>query len=117
MFLSAVPGVTRKLGDGSEITKDGHDEVLLIHGAEFADRDMSCLFAERAWHLFLEMGDDYTEYPSLEEQDSVSGYPDSLVASKCAQGSLTPGAVPNFENYPEVVNDDDYWDLNGAIVG
>lgn len=62
---------------------------------------MSRLFAEREWHIFYKKGDDYTEYPMLEEQDRVSGNRDIPVAPEGGRGNPTPGAGPDLDNLPE----------------
>lgn len=53
--MPLVPGVTRKLLDGTEASKDGHDEVRSICYEEFAHRGMSYLFAEWAYLFFKKM--------------------------------------------------------------
>lgn len=78
-FSSAVSEVTQKWLDWTEINDCSHYELCSIYGKEFADSGMSRLYAEHAWHLFLENGDDYTMYQMLEEQDRVTGCLESLV--------------------------------------
>lgn len=80
-FISLLSGFTRKRLDGSAIAKGVHDEIRSIYGEEFADRGMSHDFTERASHLFLKKGDDYTKYMMLEERKRVPGYRSSPVAS------------------------------------
>lgn len=53
----------------------------------------------------------------LEEQDRVTDYRNSPVASDGAQGSLTPAADPNIDSLSEDVDEDDNRDFDGAIGG
>lgn len=81
-FIPPVPGKSRKRAGVTEITEGGHDAVVPVYHHEFADRGISHDFAERARHLYLEKGDDYTEYPILGRQDRVMGYRNIPVASE-----------------------------------
>lgn len=103
--------------DGTEVTRGGHAEVCPIHREEFADRGMSRLFAERGWQFLLEMGDDYTMYPMLEDRDRVAGWRNSLVVSECGQKNLSPGADLNVDNFPKGVDGKKDWDFIGSIGG
>lgn len=71
--------------------------------------------AERPRHLFLENGDNYMEYPMLEERDCVTSYRNSPIVSEGCQGNLTPGADTNVDSLSVGVDDDEDWDFNGAI--
>lgn len=73
------------------------------------------LFAERAWQLYLEKGDESIEYAMLEEQDRVMGHLNSPVTLEEGQQNLNPGADSNFDNLPDVVDDDDDCHSDGAI--
>lgn len=63
--------MTCKRADVSKVSEGGHDEIRPVYREEFANRGMSHDFAERAWHLLLKKGEDYTEYPAWEEQERV----------------------------------------------
>lgn len=76
---------------------------------------MSCLFAERSRQLFYKKGDNSTEYPISKEQDRVTGYWVSPIGSEGGQGNLTPGSYLNLNNLPKGVNEDEHWDVDGAI--
>lgn len=105
----------RNRAEGTEITECGHDDVRPILRAEIADDGISRLSVERALQSFLETRKDYTEYPMLERQDHVTGYRNDPIVSKGGQGVPTPRADPDFDKLLEVVDDDDDWDLNGAV--
>lgn len=60
-YICLVPGVICKDGDRTEAIMGIHNEILLVYREEFVDRGMSENFAERAWHLVLEKGDEYVE--------------------------------------------------------
>lgn len=69
------------------------------------------LLPERAWHLFLKRGDDYTEYSMLKEQDPATGYRISSVAFEGGYAILATGVDPNVANLSRGAGDDDEWDL------
>lgn len=77
---------------------------------------MSCDFAERSWHYFLENGDDNKEYLIQEELKHVMGYQNSPLASDSAR-NLPPDADPNIDSLPQGVDDGYSWDFDGAICG
>lgn len=64
-------------------------------------------FSERAWHVFSEKGDDYTEYSMLDEQGRVMGRRTSTVAAVATQGNFLPFLDSNIANLPEGVDEDD----------
>lgn len=53
----------------------------------------------------------------FEEQYCVTVFRDSTLASVGGQWNLTPGADADIDNLSEAVDDDDDWDVNGAIDG
>lgn len=57
--------MVRKLADRTEVAEGVHDEIRPVYRGEFADRGTSRLFAERAWHLFFENGENFTKYSML----------------------------------------------------
>lgn len=61
------------------------------------------------------MGDDYTEYSMLDEQDRATAFRNSLVASEGAQQNFSPGAGPNIESLSEGANYDKDRDFECAI--
>lgn len=109
--------MTRKWVEGSEVDEGGHDKIRPAYREKFADRSMSRDFAERAWRLFLEKGDHYTEYRMLEEQYRVTGCPNCPVVSKGGKGNPTPAVDPNVGYLLDGVDDNEDWDLNGARGG
>lgn len=74
--------MTRRRADETEVTEKGHIEIHPIYREKFADRGMSHDFAERPCNLFLENRDDYSKYLVLHRPDRVTGYRNSLVASR-----------------------------------
>lgn len=114
-FHIPVPGVTCKRADGTNVTDSGQNDVRPVSRETFADRGKSNCFAERAWQFFLGKRGDY--YSVLEEQDCVTGYWDSPVISEGGQGNLTPGADSNIVKLPEVFDEDENCDLDGATGG
>lgn len=109
--------MTRKCADGTGGTKGGHDEIRPVYREEFADRGLSCVSTDWAWNIFLDNGEDYTEYPMLNEQDRVTSYRNNPVASEGAQGNSTSSADKNIENLPKGVDDDEDWDFDCVICG
>lgn len=107
----------RNCANGTEVIEGGHDDIRLVYRGKFADRGMSYIFTQCVWRLFLEKGEDYTEYPILEEKARVMGYRDGPVASEETHGYLKSGADIIFEKLPKGVEDDDDWDFDGAIDG
>lgn len=89
--------MTLNRADGTEITCDGHYKIHPVYLEESANRGVSRDFAERAWQLFLEKGDDYTKCLVLEKQDHVTRFLKSPFASEGAKGSFSPSADPNID--------------------
>lgn len=46
------------------------------------DRVVYLLLVEQVWHIFMETGDDFADYLTLEKQDRVMGYQNSPLASE-----------------------------------
>lgn len=78
---------------------------------------MSHDFAERVSHILLEKGGGYAEYPMLDEQDRVTDYRNSPVASEEMQEVSTIGADSNVDIFPEGVDDDHDYKFDGTIGG
>lgn len=95
-FYSFHSQVTRKRADGTDLTERSHDEVHRIYGKKLAIRVFPCDFAERARHPILVKGDDYTEYPMLDNQNRATGYHSSPIESERAQENLILDVIPNF---------------------
>lgn len=74
-------------------------------------------FAEWAWGLLLETGDDYTEYAMLKKQDRKAGYLNGPVVLEGGKRNLMPGADPSVDSSAETVDDDEDCDFDGAIGG
>lgn len=96
------------------VTDCGQDEIRPVHREDFADRNLFCELSVRVCHLFLKKGDDYTEYPSLERQDRVTGSLNSLEASEGAEENLTPGADSVADHLLEGPENHDHWDFDCA---
>lgn len=47
----------------------------------------------------------------------MSSYRDSPVVLEGSQGSLAHGVDSNIDNLPQVVDDNENWDFDGAIGG
>lgn len=109
--------MTRKRADRTEIFDGGRDGIGPVYREELADSGMSHDFAEWSWHSFRVKGDDYAEYPTLDERDLGTGYQNSPVVLERLQGDLTPGADPNIGNLLEGVEDDNDWAFDGTIRG
>lgn len=107
IFIHPVSGETRKRVDRMEVTERCHEKICSVLREELANRGMPRLFDEGAWHPFLEMRDDYTKYPMLEQQNRRTGYWGVTVASEGGQGNLMPGANSNIDHLPKGVDDDD----------
>lgn len=75
---------------------------------------MPRLFAEQTCQLFLEKGEDYTEYPLFEKQDRVTSYRDTPAIQEGDQKTITPGADLNADIPIEIVYDYADWGFNGA---
>lgn len=55
--------------------------------------------------LRVTIGDKRMKYSILEKQDRVTGQWNSLVVSEGGKENVTPGAHPNVNKLPEVVDD------------
>lgn len=109
--------MARKRANGTEVTKGGDNEIRPVYRVKCAGHRMSRDLTDRVWHLFLENGDDNTEYPASNEQDCVMRYHNSPVASNGAQGKLTTGADSNIDRLPEAIDDIDNLEFEGPIEG
>lgn len=114
-FISPTLAVTRKRANSSDIIDGSHDEIRPNYQYKFDDRGISRTLPYQAWNQVLEKCNDYTEYPMLGKQNRVTGKRINPVTSKRIRDNMTPGADTNFNATPETADDDEDWNLNGAI--
>lgn len=98
--------MTSKRAHGTKHTDGGLDKIHPVYREKFADLDKSRNFVERAWHLFLKKGDDCTNYPVLDETNSVTGHSNNPVSSKGAQKNSAACAEVNIDHLLEGEDDD-----------
>lgn len=82
LLTPTASAVTRKCAGETDVTDDGDNKTRPYYQEEFANHDISCVFAERAHHLYLEKSDGSTEHLKLDKQGALTGYRNSPVPSR-----------------------------------
>lgn len=117
IFMHSVPMVTRKRAEGTAITKSGHNEIGPVYSEEFADRVMSCDFAEWDQHLYIQSSLDFLDNRQFNAYYRVVGNCNSLVVSDGAKINFTPVEELNSYKHSEDLGDCSNWEFVGDIDG